>query len=208
MQKFLVIQTAFIGDAVLATGIIEKIHATYPFASIDYLVRNGNQSLFNNHPFLNNILVWDKKANKYLNLIKLIFQIRKTRYDVLINVQRFAATGFISALSRAKMKIGFDKNPFSFLFDVKVKHNVSMGLHEIERNQLLIESICSGVAAKPKLYPSQENFESISEYINKPFITIAPASVWFTKQFPSQQWLKFCNQLADDIVIYLLRRQI
>ncbi len=204
MQKFLIIQTAFIGDAVLATGIIEKIHATYPNASIDYLVRNGNQSLFNHHPFINQVLVWDKQQHKYSNLFKLIFKIRKNRYDVLINVQRFAATGFITALSKAKMKIGFNKNPFSFLFDVKVKHNVDNGLHEIERNQLLIESICSGDAHKPKLYPSQLDEDFISKYINGNFITIAPASVWFTKQFPSQQWLKLINELPKNFIIYLL----
>ncbi len=204
MQKFLVIQTAFIGDAVLATGIIEKIHASYPNASIDYLVRNGNQSLFNNHPFINQVLVWDKQQKKYFNLFKLIFRIRKNRYDVLINVQRFAATGFITALSKAKIKIGFNKNPFSFLFDVKVKHNVDNGLHEIERNQLLIQSICSGDACKPKLYPLAEDENFIAKYINVKFITIAPASVWFTKQFPSQQWLKFMNELPEFFVIYLL----
>ena len=86
MQKFLVIQTAFIGDAVLATGIIEKVHTTYPNASIDYLVRNGNQRLFNNHPFINQVLIWDKQQNKYLNLFKLIFKIRNNKYDVLIKL--------------------------------------------------------------------------------------------------------------------------
>lgn len=204
MQKFLVIQTAFIGDAVLATGILEKIHVTYPNAQIDYLVRNGNQSLFHQHPFINKVLVWNKQKSKYKNLFKLIFEIRKNRYDVLINVQRFSATGFITALSGAKMKIGFNKNPLSFLFDVKVKHTTTNNLHEIERNQLLLEKICNGDASMPKLYPTLQDQEFVAKYTTKKFITIAPASVWFTKQFPSHQWLKFINELPKDIVVYLL----
>jgi heptosyltransferase II len=204
MQKFLVIQTAFIGDAVLATGILEKIHATYPNATIDYLVRNGNQSLFKHHPFITEILIWDKQQNKYANLFTLITRIRKNKYDVVINVQRFAATGFITALSNAKLKIGFTKNPFSFLFDIRVKHNVNKGLHEIERNQMLIENICEGEAFPPKLYPTKQDEDSVAKYINGDFITIAPASVWFTKQFPSHQWLKFINELPENIIIYLL----
>jgi len=43
MKKFLVIQTAFIGDVVLATGILEKLHHFYPDAEIDLLVRKGNE---------------------------------------------------------------------------------------------------------------------------------------------------------------------
>ena len=32
MQKILVIQTAFIGDVVLATALVEKLHVHYPQA--------------------------------------------------------------------------------------------------------------------------------------------------------------------------------
>jgi heptosyltransferase-2 len=39
MNKILVIQTAFIGDVILATGVIESLHAAYPSAQIDFLVR-------------------------------------------------------------------------------------------------------------------------------------------------------------------------
>jgi len=72
MKKFLVIQTAFIGDVVLATGILEKLHLFYPDAEIDLLVRKGNEGLFSNHPFLYKLLIWDKKKNKYKNLFEIL----------------------------------------------------------------------------------------------------------------------------------------
>lgn len=43
-------------------------------------------------------------------------KIRKHKYDKVINVQRFAATGLLTAFSGAVETIGFDKNPFSWLF--------------------------------------------------------------------------------------------
>lgn len=45
MQQFLIIQTAFIGDVVMATALIEKLHAFFPGAQIDFLVRKGNEGL-------------------------------------------------------------------------------------------------------------------------------------------------------------------
>jgi len=57
MPKILVIQTAFIGDAVLATGLLEKLHASFPDKQIDFLVRKGNESLFTKHPFLHELLI-------------------------------------------------------------------------------------------------------------------------------------------------------
>lgn len=43
-MKLLVIQTAFIGDVVLATPIVEKLRRFYPDAQIDFLLRRGNES--------------------------------------------------------------------------------------------------------------------------------------------------------------------
>lgn len=207
MQKILIIQTAFIGDAVLATGIAEKLHQHFPENKIDFLVRKGNETLFTDHPFLHKILIWDKNKNKYLHLFQLLIAIRKTKYDIVINLQRFAATGFLTAFSGAKEKTGFDKNPFSFLFTKKVKHIISdstHSLHEIERNHLLIQSFTDDMAAKPKLYPSAKDESAVSAFKQKKYICIAPASVWFTKQFPADKWIYFIHATPDSIFIYLL----
>src|SRR5215471_16044891 len=99
MQKFLIVQTAFIGDVVLATVLIEKLHASFPDAQIDFLLRKGNEGLLTDHPYLNEVLIWVKKENKNKNLFKLINIIRKKKYDRVINVQRFFSTGLITALS-------------------------------------------------------------------------------------------------------------
>jgi ADP-heptose:LPS heptosyltransferase len=66
IRQILVIQTAFIGDAILATAVLEKLHAHYPEAAIDFLVRKGNESLFVGHPFLRSVLVRDKKSGQFL----------------------------------------------------------------------------------------------------------------------------------------------
>ncbi len=205
MQKILVIQTAFIGDVVLATALLESLHQQYPQSSIDIVVRKGNEPLFNEHPFINELIVWDKKQHKYLNWLSILKKIRAKHYDVLINLQRFAATGLWTVLSNANTTIGFDKNPFSFLFTHKVKHDVSgNGLHEINRNYALINSLGLLTLAMPKLYPTNSDYEKVKVYQAKNYITIAPASVWFTKQFPLTAWVSFISELKFEGPIYIL----
>src|SRR5690242_5886386 len=131
MQKILVIQTAFTGDVVLATAVVEKLHSYFPGAQIDFLLRKGNEGLLKNHPFLNKVLIWNKKENKFKNLFILLKQIRKTNYDKIINLQRFGSTGLLTGFSKASERIGFDKNPFSFLFTKKVSHQFEKGVHEV-----------------------------------------------------------------------------
>jgi len=205
MQKFLVIQTAFIGDVVLATALLESLHAQYPMAAIDVLVRQGNESLLNGHPFIHEVIVWNKKKQKYNHWLKILFQIRKTHYDAVVNVQRFAATGLWTALSKAKFKIGFNKNPFSFLYTHSIKHlEIEAGMHEINRNHQLIQIWGPIVLVPPKLYPTAQDLELIKKYQDQPYICIAPASVWYTKQYPLSDWVKFLQALPFDGPIYIL----
>lgn len=207
MQKILIIQTAFIGDAILATGIVEKLHAFFPEAQIDFLVRKGNESLLAGHPNLNNVLIWDKKEGKLKNLWKLLQYIRQQQYHKVINVQRFAATGLLTAFSGAGETIGFDKNPLSFLFSKRVKHIISTPehpIHEIERNNALIEHITDVEAFRSKLYPLDKHYQTVSTFKTSPFICIAPASIWFTKQYPKEKWAAFVKQIPSSYTIHLI----
>lgn len=204
MQKFLVIQTAFTGDVVLATALIEKLHQFFPGAYIDVLVRKGNEGLLYNHPFLNEVLIWNKKENKKKNLFRLLKKIRKNKYDTIINLQRFAATGLLTAFSGAKEKIGFNKNPFSFFFTRKIKHELVTGRHEVERNNELIQHFTDGTCNRPRLYPSAENYDEIKKYTLEPYICIMPASVWFTKQYPFDKWIDLMNNFPPGYNMYLL----
>ena len=207
MKKILIIQTASIGDVILSTALAEKLHDYYPETEIDYLVKNGMESLFVGHPFIKNILVWNKKKDKYLNLFRILFKVRHNHYDAVINVQRFISTGIIAGLSGAKLRAGFDKNPFSFLFNIRIKHLIgqeSLGLHETDRNQKLIESMTDNKAARPALYPELKDFEAVIKYKSHPFVCIAPASLWNTKQFPAEKWIELIQKLPSDLVVYLL----
>ncbi len=75
MHKFLVIQTAFIGDVVLATAVVEKLHLYFPKAKIDFLLRKGNEALLANNPKINEVIIWDKRKDKIKNLSRILKQI-------------------------------------------------------------------------------------------------------------------------------------
>ncbi len=204
MNSFLIIQTAFIGDVILATSIIEKLHKFYPEAKIDFLLRKGNESLLNNHPYVSNLIIWNKKNKKYKNLFHVLDFVRKQKYDYVINLQRFASTGFVTAFSKAKNKIGFRNNPFSIFFTKRIKHVIKVGTHEVDRNNCLIKHITDEQSSRPKLHPSVLDFDNVSKYKNTEYICIAPTSVWFTKQFPDKKWVEFINKLQSNLTVYLL----
>ena len=204
MQKILVIQTAFTGDVVLATALLEKLHHFFPTAQLDFLVRKGNEGLLTDHPFLHDVLIWNKRQDKNKNLWQLLKRIRREKYDKVINLQRFASTGILTGLSKAKEGIGFDKNPFSFLFTKKIKHDLSVNKHEVERNNELIQAFTDNSFSKPRLYPSATNYNEIVTFTSQPYVCMMPASVWFTKQYPVDKWIDLINNFPSTYNIFLL----
>lgn len=204
MKRILIIQTASIGDVILATPLSEKLHRFFPEAKIDLLVKKGMESLFKGHPFLNSILTWEKKHARYRNLLRLLRFVRSNRYDIVVNCQRFAATGFLIGLSGARIRTGFKRNPLSFLCTHRIPHFFTHGTHEVERNLSLIRSFTDESTTEPRLYPNAEDIDSITTYQNRPYYTISPASLWFTKQFPAERWIELLDQIPRDCTAYLL----
>ena len=203
-NNILVIQTAFIGDAILASSVLEKLHTSLPDAAISLLVRRGNESLYEGHPFLKEIIVWDKNHEKYAALFKLRKKIKQSNYDAVINLHRYSSSGFLTAFSGASYKVGFSEGIFSKFFTKKVDHIIGDGRHETERYNELIEDITDKTIAKPKLYPSAYDFEKAKTYVTGKYICISPTSVWRTKQLPEQKWVTLCNKIPEDTVVFIL----
>lgn len=206
MQKILIIQTAFIGDVILATPVIEQVRAKWPEAKIDFLLRKGNESLFKGHPHLRRVLIRDKKAGKWKSLRQILRAVRQERYDLVINLHRFLSSGIIAGFSRGKHICGFDKNPFSWRYHHKVPHVIadehSPAVHETERNLSVAAHLTGSSKAPMALYPSPEDFASVQESV--PYACIAPTSVWFSKQWPAERWVQLINALPVDHKVFLL----
>jgi lipopolysaccharide heptosyltransferase II len=205
LKKILLIQTAFTGDVVLATPVLEKLHRVFPEAKIDFLLRKGNESLLKDHPFVNEVLIFDKKNDKLVNLWKLLWKIRRKKYDMVVNMHRFASSGILTAFSGAKEKIGFDKNPMSGFFTRKIVHEIGTGKHEVRRNLDLIQHFADDGSSRPKLYPSDADHKLISYFKNAgEYVCMAPTSVWFTKQWPPEKWAELIKLIPSRYRIYLL----
>jgi heptosyltransferase-2 len=195
--RILIIQTAFLGDVILATALVESLYTAYPDAELHMLVRRGNEGVLEGHPHLKQVWVWDKRY-KYKDLFRLIREVRKAEFNAIVCVQRFAAMGLLTALSGAKIRSGFAKNPFSSFFTHKADHHISAkGVdHEVDRNQALLSPFPKATVALPFLSPTPAALTEALPYQANPYVCIAPATVWATKQLPTATWAKLINLLV------------
>ena len=122
---------------------------------------------------------------------------------MVVNLHRFGSSGWIAGRSGAKLRYGFKKNPFSFLYTKSFEHNIGDGTHEVERNLSIIKEFGAKTNVRPDIHPSNADEEKVKEFISEEYYCLAPASVWFTKQLPLNKWVEIIDQLKNKQV-YLL----
>lgn len=153
----------------------------------------------------------DKSLGSIRSILRASSEIRKTKYDLVVNLHRFASSGWLTMLSKGKNKVGFKKNPLSAFYSRSSEHQIgSKGdtsyTHEVERNHSLIQEWCEGEAARPKLYPPDRfRNEEVSALVesSSEYLVMAPASVWFTKQYPEQKWVELLDQVKESKVFLI-----
>lgn len=210
-QKILIIQTAFPGDVILTLPVLQVIKREMPDSVIDFICIPKTSEILEGNPFVNDLIIYDKRKSGFAGFSGIIKKLRNANYDTVISPHRSFRSTLISYLSGAKKTISFDSSAFNSLYNVKVKYQKD--IHEIQRNLSLLEPI--GIIEKniirPELFISAEVKEKISNYLSenniKPknkFICIAPGSVWFTKRYPKEKFVEVCNLLSDkDLKIFL-----
>lgn len=206
VQDILIIQTAFLGDVVLALPLTQVIREAHPDARIHFLVRKGAENLLSGHPAINLVHVWDK-SRKYRSWWSVYRSLSKYSFSAIYNLHRHASSGLLTCLLTAEYKTGFDKNPFAKCYDLSVPHCIQYSdqeifEHEVQRNLSLF--VVNPPTVRPALYFDTSEERKVASYRPEgEYVVICPASVWYTKQFPVNRWRELITALPEQITICL-----
>ena len=204
-MKILIIHTAFIGDIVLSTPLIQKLKDLYPKSKIDYLTLPTNQSVLYNNPNLNEIILYDKKGKDkgikgFLKVLKIL---KQKKYDYAVIPHRFIKSILLAKLAKISDIVGFDVATGSSLLDKKVHYD--MKKHEVERLLNLVEY--EGEKIPVRIYPAKENFVKIEKMLKnsgytgkkeQKLILVAPGSQRPEKMWPIEKYREVIQKLKKN----------
>ncbi|HSD62674.1 MAG TPA: glycosyltransferase family 9 protein [Ignavibacteriaceae bacterium] len=209
MEKFLVIQTAFIGDSILTLPMLQILKKMNPECNLDVVSIPETAVIFNHSPVVNNVIVFDKrgKHKSGLQIINFAKLIRENNYSRIYAPHRSARTSLIVMLSGVRETYGFNINSMPHIYKYLAEYEKAV--HEVERNLKLIQfnTVNENWKILPILNIPDEAKNKVdkffSEYQGKlNFAAIAPGSVWNTKKYPAEYYeeiIKFLLSIFDIV---------
>ncbi|HVO73142.1 MAG TPA: glycosyltransferase family 9 protein [Ignavibacteriaceae bacterium] len=211
MEKILIIQTAFIGDAVLTLPMIQKLKDFFPGSQIDVLAVPLTAEIFNASPSVDNVIVMDKKGEhkSFFSLLKLSRQIRDKKYGRIYSPHRSFRSAFIVLQSGVRETFGFSNSSFKYAYKNIIDYRLDH--HEVRRNLDLIgfQGADENWRILPNVLAGPDVIEKIAcllmeNRINEKFAVVAPGSVWSTKRYPLEYYEVIISYLRSKCRVILL----
>lgn len=109
IKRILILQFGPIGDLLLATSYLGALKKKFPNAEVDYLVFEKNKVILEGHPLISEIITMPRRNGwrYYVDRLKTFYQIRKRKYDLVIDHKDVPGTVQMALISGAPLKLGY-----------------------------------------------------------------------------------------------------
>ena len=210
MEKILVIQTAFPGDAILTLPMIQKLKLIYSGSVIDVVCIPATSEIFSASPSVDQVIVLDKKVKhkSIFGLWNFIKELRKNNYSRIYSPHRSFRSSFIVMNLNVSETYGFSNASFRHVYKNLIEYIPSH--HEVQRN---LDLIGNNSNESWKILPEIKIFGQSKSKVEKfitelnisgDIISIAPGSVWNTKKYPAEYFeaiIKFLNEHLIEVIL-------
>ena len=203
-QRVLIAQTGFLGDVVLSTSLMQAARELWPRAYVAALVRPAAVPLLQGLPFLDEVLPDERgsAASRFRTLARL----RQGRFDLGLSTSRSPRVGMLLRLAgvrrRAGYRLGANRCFYTDLVDRPDGEHVS------RRDLSLLQPLGveadwrrPQVAVATALGPA---LEAALRECPRPWVALAPGSVWPTKRWTVDGFAGVARSLAAGGATVLL----
>jgi heptosyltransferase-2 len=188
-----VVQTAFLGDVVLTTPLLEVLAARH--GPVDVVTTPAAAALLETHPAVRRVWRYDKRGREagLAGLRRLAASLRAEGYARAVLPHRSWRSGALAVWAGIPERIGFDDAPARLTYTTRVAR--PHGGHEVERLLALAggagsgERGAEGTAPPVRLGLTDADRAAADRWLAEAgiapgFVALAPGSIWGTKRWP------------------------
>jgi len=215
-EKILIIRLSSLGDILHAIPAFASLRSAFPDARIDWLVEKKNSFLPSAFRGIDEVMVLDTSSlrktpwelSSWEPAWELVRRLRACQYDFCIDFQGLLKTALISALSGARMRVGFPKElvrerPAHWFYQC-TPDPPSTPTHIVALNQLLAQSVgAPAVSTKVDFEVGSEDDVSVQYLLEAEkigdFAVINPGGGWPTKKWDPCSYGKLAARIQAEL---------
>lgn len=205
IQKILVIKPAAIGDVLLSTPVIENLRHNFPDAEINFLTQTYCRDVVADNPYLSRVLTYDRNESGYC----IVKNVRKQKYDLVIDLFCNPRTALITFLSRAKYRIGYPFRFRSYAYNIKVKSR-SSEVHNIDFNLDTLRHLGLEIVSRQPYFEVNDIHNKFADKFiermglsGREIIGINPSGTWETKVWYPERFVELIRLLNSQYAFLL-----
>ncbi len=194
----LIIETAFLGDAIISLGLAREVKRQESSARVTYLVRPGIEDVVASSPDVDQVITFDKYGSErgIAGINAKADELNQYGFDTLFLLHASRRSQAVAARIGCNVKIGFQAMAHAGL-----THSVSdEGWSDrYERSILLLRAIVPGadIQSLPRIAPPAAPLlvPFLSRW--KKIVALAPGSAWETKKWGNKKFFELAKALTD-----------
>ena len=198
MKNILIIKHGSLGDIISATSVLRDIRDHYKNDNIIILTVNKFEIFFRESPFIDDILIDNREG--IFNSLKLIKNILKLKFDLMIDLQNSNRTSIYQFLFRLLSSI--DINGTGLFATIRYKNPNKNLPSVIDGLSNQIEKLGIKTQRKPFVKWLSKNFFDASLIKNKKYFIINPGC---SINSPQKKWHK---EKYTEICTFLISKKI
>ena len=184
VERILVISLSNIGDVILTTPVISLLRERFPKAFLSVLVGPKGVPLFTNSCTVNEVTPFDKRAS-WFEMLRLIFKLRKRKFDLVIDLRHTAIPFLLHSLYQT-----------SFFVD---RSSLAMRQRHLDRLRSLLsiessENHFNFFTEEEK----QATLAKLNPFLSDDFVVIAPGAGSSLKRWTISGFIELANFLLQS----------
>jgi heptosyltransferase-2 len=150
IKRILIRATNWVGDAVMTLPALDAVRENFPGAHITVLAKPWVAPIFQNHPAVDHVLVYDKGNTAkaaFVEMFRITRLIREERFDLAILFQNAFEAALLAFVGRVKQRVGYRTDGRGFM----LTHGVPRSEQVLEHSSggvLLCDFACHGLARR------------------------------------------------------------
>ena len=195
-SRILIIDTAWVGDVVFTTALVQAARNLWPRAKISMLVSPRAAGVVRSAQTLDEVIVYDKsKSERSIGaLMALGKRLRQNKYDVVLCAHPSFRSALLTKLTRAPIRAGYEARWARWCFTHTCSNDLAFEPFHVERRLNLLRTLGLSVQDSGIHVPvTQEMTALANQFLNDEpaatsFLGLVPGSAWATKRWPAEKF--------------------